>query len=256
MHRRAIINENYAVALWRSATRRVDWRAAAVTAAIQLVLFAALLSSIASVAALKSEAGNDGISVFTLAQASDPVPAIAQKVEALIVPPPVVRVKLTSLIAAVEPQFTPAAAVAQVQGEACDIASLVGNALVKSNDSLASIIAIDAAGPPVSRATMLWDGEWVPPATMLDTTPFSIVQQSVVRAITAASPECQAEPITGPQFIMLDGVNAGRTIVFVMGSGSWSWDQLLPSAEAEAQEFEGIWSSLSTDKTKDFGPAV
>ena len=242
---------------WRSATRGVDWRAASITCCVQIALFAALLSSITSDAApTKSEVGNGGVSVFSVAQATEPARATPAAVDELIVPPQIVRVEIASLIATVEPQFTPAATVTQAQGQACDIASLVGNALAGSDDSLASIIAIDAAGLPVSRANMLWDGAWVSPASLLDTTPFSVVQQSVVQAITTAPPECQVEPITGPQFIMLDGVNAGRTIVLVIGSGSWSWNQLLPRTDPASEQFDGIWSSLSKGRAANNQPTA
>ncbi len=255
MHGRAFIG-GIRTSDWAGLLDQVDWRAASITIFVQIGLFTALLWSITTTPPPKAVIGNAGISVFALANAREPAPTVSVPVDALIVPPPIVRVKLASVIANVKPSPSPPSPILSLSGQACDVASFVRAALTNSPDSLSTLVAIDAASPPISRANMLWDGAWVLPAFERDAASFSIVQQSVVQAIATAPPECQAEPMTGPQFIMLDGVNAGRTIILVMGSGSWSWNQLLPSVDATSEQIDGIWSSRSEGRAANNQPTA
>ena len=254
MHRRVFINEkspadtahlrDQFVVRCLSYANRIDWRAALITTSVQFGLLALLLSSITTVTPQRVSAGNSGISVFSLAAASEQQPATAKPIDAEIVPPPLVRAKVVSLLATVEPTLGPNSEAVTLAGQSCDIATLVGQALEANEDALASLITMDSASLPVSRATMLWDGDWVQPPTVTNAASLFHIQQSVVAAVLAAPTACQTEPMAGPQFIMLNGVNAGRTIVLVVGSGAWTWDQILPRADLDNEQGEGEWSSL------------
>ena len=228
----------------RLTASRIDWRAALITTSVQVGLLALLLSSITTASPQRASLGNSGISVFSLASANKPQRAEPKPVDALIVPPPPVRAKLVSVLATVEPTLGPNSEAVTLAGQSCDIATLVGQALEANEDAVASLITMDSASLPVSRATMLWDGDWVLPPTVTNAASLFHIQQSVVAAVLAAPTACQTEPMAGPQFIMLNGVNAGRTIVLVVGSGAWTWDQILPRADLDNEQGEGEWSSL------------
>ncbi len=260
MHRRAIINEgspadtahlrDQVVGRCLSFAKTIDWRAAFIALSVQVGLLALLLSSIINVAPQKAGVGNAGISLFSLAATNEQRPVPPQPPDALRAPPPIVRVKAVSMVASVQPAPISTSDAMPAAGQACDIASLVGKALETDEQALASLIIIDSTSLPVSRATMLWDGQWVLPPSLATTSLFSPVQQSVIQAVLAAPLACQTEPMTGPQFIMLSGVNAGRTIVLVVGSGAWTWDQTLPSALPDNDQIEGEWSSLNPNENK------
>lgn len=266
MHRRVFINEesptdtahlrDQFVGSCLSYANRIDWRAALITTSVQFGLLALLLSSITTVTPQRVSAGNSGISVFSLTAASEQQTATAKPIDALIVPPPLVRPKLVSVLATVLPTSSPPSEAVTLAGQSCDIATLVGQALEANEDALASLITMDSASLPVSRATMLWDGDWVLPPTMANAASLFHIQQSVVAAVLAAPTACQTEPMAGPQFIMLNGVNAGRTIVLVVGSGAWTWDKILPRSDPDSEQGEGEWSSLDSDINIKNRPAV
>lgn len=220
---------------------RLDWRALSISVLVQAGLLSLFISSI-TIAAPRGTVGNGGISVFDFANASPPPPAPPRPPkDATEVPPPVVRVEVDSIKAAstVAPSASPLQTSA---GEICDVAGIVGKAVQGNPETLAKLTAIDATDSPVSRAVMMWDGAWV------GAEPLARVHASLANAIAQASPACLAEPLTGPNFIFLDSQSGGKTIVLVVGSGSWRWQDVLDDHNALLPSFDTLWPSLLTSE--------
>jgi hypothetical protein len=221
----------------------IEWRALAMTFLLQTGLLSLLISSI-TVAAKSESIGNAGISVFDLTQSSKPSTSPLKPVDAVIVPPPVARVTLGSIVAAVQPSQSAVNEAASAQVQICNIASSVGQILETSESARGPLLMFDNPAEPISRATMLWDEAWITPPFASDQASLSLVHQSVIEAVSAAPPECRAEMLAGPQFIMLDGVSEARSIILVVGSGKWSWEQLLTAPKPGAEPPEDQWSSI------------
>lgn len=92
---------------------------------------------------------------------------------------------------------------------------------------------IDALPPDVrtsADAILLWNGQWLDPgATSADPNKGSL--RRVVEGIVAGMPgECRGVPERGPQFIPVP--KGDRTVMIVIGSGAWHWDDMIPPSEA------------------------
>jgi hypothetical protein len=218
----------------------LDWRALSISLMVQAGLLSLFISSI-TIAAPRGTIGNSGISVFDLAHASQPPSPPHPPKDATEVPPPVVRVEVDSIKAA--SRAAPSASPLQTSaGEVCDVAGIVGKAVQGNPDTLATLAAIDATDSPVSRAVMMWDGAWV------GADPLAPVHASLASAIAQASPACLAEPLTGPNFIFLDSQTGGKTIVLVVGSGSWRWQDVLDDHNSLMPSLDTFWPSLLTSE--------
>ena len=215
---------------------RLDWRALSISVLVQAGLLSLFISSI-TIAAPRGTVGNGGISVFDLAQASQtPSPPRPPK-DATEIPPPVVRVKVDSIKAA--SKAAPSTALMQTSaGEICDVAGIVGKAVQGDPETLATLAAIDAVDSSVSRAVMMWDGAWV------GDEPLAQVHASLANAIAQASPACLAEPLAGPNFIFLDSQTGGKTIVLVVGSGNWRWQDVLDGHNSLLPSLDKLWPSF------------
>ena len=105
----------------------------------------------------------------------------------------------------------------------CAIAEAVARAFV--GDPAVSA-AIAAAQPPVrleSGAIALWNGRWVDRAG--DNGALAPLRRVARRTAASFPGECRTMRMVGPRLIPFD--DARRTSLVVIGSGTWSWDEVI-----------------------------
>ncbi|QYE34980.1 hypothetical protein KZX46_20005 [Polymorphobacter sp. PAMC 29334] len=104
----------------------------------------------------------------------------------------------------------------ETSAENCTLAGIIAAALGADREVGASL----AAQTNVT-ALMVWDGGW-----SSDPTPaIAPIRRVVVDQIRSSSASCRSTAMVGPRLLM---VPAGpRTVAVAIGSGTWTWQQLL-----------------------------
>lgn len=133
-------------------------------------------------------------------------------------PPPPVAEPLAALpVAAVESM-----PLAMTEG-GCDLTDTVQSALRSSESARAALAALPARARSVANAIMLWDGQWIDPASAADRRALVPVQDVVRATVRAASADCRTQLQAGPRLIVMPGP---PDVVLALGSGRWRWDDL------------------------------
>lgn len=98
----------------------------------------------------------------------------------------------------------------------CAVAESVGAALGADAATVAALTPLAATAAP---AIMVWDGAWSLDPAVLP------VRRVVARLVAAAPPSCRDEILTGPRLLFVSV--ATNTVSVAIGSGRWSWSELL-----------------------------
>lgn len=100
----------------------------------------------------------------------------------------------------------------------------------------AAIAALQALPPEVrssADAVMIWNTGWLRSPTADGSDGLLPVRQVFEQVFAASAPQCTEAQVTGPQFIP---VTVGdRTVMLVVGSGSWAWKNLLELESYDAK---------------------
>lgn len=111
----------------------------------------------------------------------------------------------------------------------CDLAGALRAVLQANAEVVDAVAVMPRAAGSAANAVMLWDGAWLSAAAAAPGHG-DVVESAVGDLVRAASPECRATAMIGPQFVFLDDARGGT--VLVIGSGEWRWDDLIQSAES------------------------
>jgi hypothetical protein len=172
------------------------------------------------------------ISLFNVhTPAATPEPPRAKPKPVKVTAPPKIQLKVETALPA-PPVFNAAAAESAGFGSSCDVAETLARAFSESEVVKAELARIGPQSRSISNAIMFWDGGWVnlpgnAPADAVET-----LRRAIVEGVQAAPPECRVEDISGPRFIFVSG--EGPTMMLVLGSGAWRWDQLLAEPALES----------------------
>jgi hypothetical protein len=111
----------------------------------------------------------------------------------------------------------------------CDLAGALRAVLQANAEVVDAVALMPRAAGSAANAVMLWDGAWL---SSVAAAPGhgDVVESAVGDLVRAASPECRATAMIGPQFVFLDDARGGT--ILVIGSGEWRWDDLIQSAES------------------------
>ena len=152
------------------------------------------------------------LSASTPAMSKPPPPAMPSKLTALPVP----RFALT-----LADDFEMNAAA--VPGH-CSTLEEVSAALLADPVALAAIRDAPPDTRSIADAMVMWNAGWSA-ASSPDDAPLGPVRAAIERTLVATDETCLDEPMAGPRFVPIP--NGEGTIFVVLGSGQWSWRQLL-----------------------------
>ena len=174
------------------------------------------------------------LSVFNVA-AADLMPPAQQQPEPprTPVPAPMIDLRIETPVEASPPIFSAAAAEQAGFGTSCELADLLGRAFADSPLVLAQLARIRPEARSVANAVMFWDGKWVEVEERAPQDAISLLRRAIVEGVEAAPAECLTQDVAGPRFIPVKG--ADGTIILVLGSATWRWEQLLSDAGATNQ---------------------
>ncbi len=119
----------------------------------------------------------------------------------------------------------------EASGGGCDLTDPIQRALqadIRVNLELPSI-APDRRS--VANALAVWDGFWIESDQQFPEPALTSIQDTVRLTVAAASDACRLQVQRGPRLIYLPG--PGRTTVLALGSGEWTWQQVVDSSDVE-----------------------
>jgi hypothetical protein len=120
-----------------------------------------------------------------------------------------------------------ALAATQAGGKSCQIFEVLQTMLKTSDEVGRALPLIPAQARSVANAVLLWDGHWVDASTVGGPASLAPIQSTVLLAVAAAPPTCQAELVRGPRLITVGDTR--DTTVLAFGSGEWRWGDILTS---------------------------
>ncbi len=174
-----------------------------------------------------------GLTLISLAdgQRSATPPTKPKPPQPSLIPPPAII--LPSLLATPTAAQNPSASESGTPqaGEAggCSLSVRTVEAIATDPAAMAELAALAPAYRTSADAVLLWNGEWLASGQGSSASPVTPALRRVIEQIvTEASPECQAAPTTGPQFLAIP--EQGRTTILVIGSGTWRWSDLLATS--------------------------
>jgi hypothetical protein len=151
-------------------------------------------------------------------------------------PSPMVDLQIETPLEASPPVFSAAAAEQAGFGTSCELAELLGRAFTENPLLRAQLARIGPDARSVANAIMFWDGRWVEVEGRAPEDAITLLRRAIVEAVRAAPPECLGQDVAGPRFIPVK--DAEGTIILVLGSATWRWEQLLsedPAANGSRQ---------------------
>lgn len=107
---------------------------------------------------------------------------------------------------------------------ACAVLPLITQALVADPAALAAVIGAPPETRSIADAVVLWNAGWTAAASTFDA-PLAAARASIEQSLRSLPDACLDEPIAGPRLIPI--ANGDRTMFIAIGSGKWSWRQLV-----------------------------
>jgi len=153
-----------------------------------------------------------------------PKPVPPAPPQPIVIPPPVLPMPTPdSVVVALLEQ-----ADASASAGACDLTAPVQAALQTSARVMQGLPRIPRDQRSVANAIMVWNANWVTPATDLQPGAFDDIRDVVATTVAAASETCRLQPQGGPRLILLPGTT--ENVVLALGSGTWRWQDVLDTA--------------------------
>ena len=146
-----------------------------------------------------------------VAPAPPPPPALPSKVAAEPSPP-------------APPTTAPVVLGAALSGGSCATLTAVSTAIIGDENAVRSIQGAPAELRSISGAVVLWNAGWSAGAKLPTDTlePVRRVIETVLRSI---DPACINEQLAGPRLVAIP--TGDHSMYAVIGSGRWSWSQML-----------------------------
>lgn len=118
-------------------------------------------------------------------------------------------------------------------GEPCQLSQWLQQALDSDPQVQAALPAIPRPARSVANAIMIWNGEWVQPDSKA-AWGYAILRSALVAGISAAPAACQELPVRGPELLTVTA--EGETTIVAVGSGEWTWGELLAPASISGDQ--------------------
>ena len=216
-------------------------------AALVVVLHAAVIALVLLSRAKAPVAQTPGLAAFDIAigqeRAQIPHPGRPHHTVASTPPNPIQFpvIDLTSL-ALVQPSLTEPTAL-DIQpasfsaGAGCDLTEAVQDALRRNVELKSRLPDIPEDRRSIANAIVLWNAGWMDPGAAPAQSAFAAIRQTIAQTVQASSADCRRQLQFGPRLLYLptttgkSGDNPGRTIVLALGSGRWTWQQLIGSGQ-------------------------
>lgn len=113
------------------------------------------------------------------------------------------------------------------EAKSCNVAGDLIAALQVDDAVIGGLSVLPDEAVSVANAFLLWDGAWLHSPNGDETLdPLRDVIQGRLRQ---SAPHCLAERVEGPRFLIL--TTQAHTTVVVLGSGSWTWSDLLGASD-------------------------
>lgn len=110
----------------------------------------------------------------------------------------------------------------------CDLTEAVTSNLRANAAVQAALAEIPRRSRSVANAVMLWNGDWTSDETVGGRSSLAVLRLVIAASVRAAPFECRDSLVVGPRLIFVP--DAVGTAVLAIGSGSWSWGQLLDAS--------------------------
>ena len=214
------------------------WRRAALLLAIA-VLHLLFITAIASSSPQEQVARRPTLSVFAVPLSSGQA-AVEQTVEAGQpahatipdrIPVPSGKLPIAETAAAAgEMHAAPSTSTASVD---CGLAIDVGQAIEHDAAAIAELDALPPGTRSPADAVMLWNGQWLDLGSVTTEPMPGPLRGAIEQVIGIAPAECLSQQFVGPQFIPV--ATGNRTVMVVLGSGTWHWRDLLYLKPSEAR---------------------
>lgn len=177
------------------------------------------------------------LSVFNVT-ATDRMPPAQQQPEPprTPLPAPLVDLQIETPLEASPPVFSAAAAEQAGFGTSCELAELLGRAFADNPLLRGQLARIGPEARSVANAIMFWDGKWVEVEGRAPEDAIALLRRAIVEAVRSAPAECLGQDVAGPRFIPVK--EAEGTIILVLGSATWRWEQLLSEDPAATETIE------------------
>lgn len=106
----------------------------------------------------------------------------------------------------------------------CAPLPLIAQALVADPAALAAVRDAPPETRSVADAVVLWNAGWAAAASTPDM-PLAPARSVVEQSLLSLPDSCLDEPVAGPRLVPV--ADGDRTMFMVIGSGNWTWRQLL-----------------------------
>ena len=184
--------------------------------ALHISLLGLLIFGKGGVAPTQAEPGFVQIAMLvavTPATSKAPPPSMPSKLTALPVP---------SFSLTLQDEFEINAATAKSGN--CSTLNEVSAALLTDPVAIAAIRQAPPETRSMADAVVMWNAGWSA-ASSPDDAPLGPVRAAIERTLLMVDDACLDEVIAGPRFVQIP--NGEETMFMVLGSGQWSWRQLL-----------------------------
>lgn len=115
--------------------------------------------------------------------------------------------------------------------EGCATLDLINKAIVSDPAAVTAVLASPRESRSVSEAVILWNNGWIGYAAGANA-PLAPARAVVEQNLSSLGPECLDEVIVGPRLVAIPA--GSGTMFLVIGSGAWTWRQLLDRSNAIA----------------------
>lgn len=127
-------------------------------------------------------------------------------------------------------------------GGSCDLTQPVQDALRQSADLRRHLPDIPADRRSIANAIAVWNVNWAKPGAAPAQAAFATIRQTIIQTVLAASADCRSQLQAGPRLIYLPG-DFGKTTVLALGSGRWTWQQVVDGIQVLPAETAGAGSA-------------
>ena len=115
-------------------------------------------------------------------------------------------------------------AIARDAAGGCAPLPLIAQALVADPAALAAVRGAPPETRSIADAVVLWNAGWAAAASTPDM-PLAPARSVVEQSLRSLPDSCLDEPVAGPRLVPV--ADGDRTMFMVIGSGNWTWRQLL-----------------------------
>ena len=115
----------------------------------------------------------------------------------------------------------------------CSTPAVVHDALLFDPEAMAAIRNAPPETRSIADAVVIWNEGWSP-AALASNGPLAVVRATIELSLSTVPDFCLDEPVAGPRLVPIPDAGATRTIFLVIGSGHWTWRQVVASSAIPA----------------------